>query len=102
MEENNDDVIICRCEEVTLGDVKKAIKMGARNTDAVKRITRAGMGLCQNKTCYNLIAKIISTETGIPLSEVLSFTSRPPVRPIPVKNWENTFMNFEELANKEN
>ena len=101
MEENNDDMIVCRCEEVTLGEIKKAIKMGARNTDAVKRITRAGMGLCQNKTCYNLIAKIISIETGFPLSEVFSFTSRPPVRPIPVKYWENTFMNFEELANKE-
>ena len=101
MEENNDDMIICRCEEVTLGEIKKAIKMGAINTDAVKRITRAGMGLCQNKTCYNLIANIISKETGIPVSELTSFTSRPPIRPIPVKCWENTFMRFEELANKE-
>ncbi len=83
----DDDRIICRCEEVTLGEIKKAIREGARDLDAVKRMTRAGMGLCQNKTCYNLIANIIHAETGIPLSRLAPFTVRPPVRPIPVKCW---------------
>ncbi len=85
----DDDRIICRCEEVTLGEIKKAIREGARDLDAVKRMTRAGMGLCQNKTCYNLIAHIIHAETGIPFSRLAPFTARPPVRPIPVKCWGN-------------
>lgn len=84
---NEDDVIICRCEEITLGEIKKAIKEGAHDTDAIKRMTRAGMGLCQNKTCYNLIARLISKQTGKKLSEITPFTSRPPVRPIKVKCW---------------
>ena len=93
---DSEDTIICRCEEVTLGEIKRAIKMGARNTDAVKRMTRAGMGLCQSKTCYNLIAKIISRETSIPISDVFNFTSRPPVRPILVKNWKSNFKDFKK------
>jgi hypothetical protein len=50
-------------------------------------MTRAGMGLCQNKTCYNLIAKIISRETGKELYEIIPFTARPPVRPVKIENW---------------
>lgn len=85
---NEDNIIICRCEEITLGEIKKAIREGAHNTDAVKRMTRAGMGLCQNKICYNLVASIISKETGKRLDEIPPFTTRPPVRPIKVKYWQ--------------
>ncbi len=83
----SDDLIICRCEEITFAEVKQAIREGARDLDAVKRMTRAGMGLCQNKTCFNLVARLISKETGRPLSELTPFTTRPPVRPVPVKAW---------------
>jgi len=82
-----EDLIICRCEEVTLGEVLKVIHEGAHSLDAVKRMTRAGMGLCQNKTCFNLIARLINQETAIPLAHLEPFTARPPVRPVPVKAW---------------
>lgn len=85
----DDNRIICRCEEVTLGEIRKAINGGARDLDAIKRMTRAGMGLCQSKTCYNLIAQIIHAETDISLSQLKPFTVRPPVRPISVKSWYN-------------
>jgi NAD(P)H-nitrite reductase large subunit len=84
---NEDEIIICRCEEITLGEIQKAIRKGAHDADSVKRMTRAGMGLCQNKACYNLIARIISKETGKKFSEITPFTSRPPVRPVKIKNW---------------
>ncbi len=82
-----EELIICRCEEVKLAEVLKAIREGAHSLDSVKRMTRAGMGLCQNKTCFNLIARLIQQETGIPLADLQPFTARPPVRPIPVKAW---------------
>ena len=47
MDEMNKDLIICRCEEVTEGEIKKAIRSGARTITGIKRRTRAGMGLCQ-------------------------------------------------------
>ena len=84
----DDDLIICRCEEVKAGEIRKAIKEGADNPDAVKRMTRAGMGLCQSKTCFNLISKMISEETGKKISELIPFTVRPPVRPITAYRWK--------------
>ena len=83
----DDNRIICRCEEVTLGEIRKAINEGAQDLDAIKRMTRAGMGLCQSKTCYNLIAQIIHAETDIAFSQLRPFTVRPPVRPVSVKCW---------------
>ncbi len=81
MEEDN--VIICRCQEVTLGEIKQAIREGALTVNGVKRRTRAGMGLCQGKTCSRLISRIIAEETGKPLAEIMPGTFRPPVRPLP-------------------
>lgn len=42
-----DHVIICRCEEITYGEIKQAIRDGATTLDGIKRVTRAGKGLCQ-------------------------------------------------------
>ena len=79
----DDDVIICRCQEVTKGDIRRAIAEGALTVDGVKRRTRAGMGLCQGKSCFKLVARMIAEETGKPMSELLPATFRPPVRPMP-------------------
>lgn len=79
----DDSVIICRCQEITKGEIRQAIAEGAMTVDGVKRRTRAGMGLCQGKTCWRMVAQIISEETGKPMSELTPSTARPPVRPIP-------------------
>lgn len=78
-----DDQIVCRCEEVTLGEILDAIRCGARDADAVKRMTRAGMGLCQSNTCSRLVSAIIARETGQPIQDIKPVTPRLPVRPIP-------------------
>ncbi len=51
MAEKQDDIIICRCQEVTRQEILQAIADGAVTVDGVKKRTRAGMGLCQGKTC---------------------------------------------------
>ncbi|MEI3361442.1 MAG: (2Fe-2S)-binding protein [Oscillospiraceae bacterium] len=43
----DDDVLVCRCEEVTAGDIRRAIRAGATDVTQVKLRTRAGMGLCR-------------------------------------------------------
>lgn len=80
----NEDLIICRCQEVTKQDILDAIAAGATTVDGVKRRTRAGMGLCQGKTCERLVARIIAEETGKPAAEILPPTSRMPVRPVKI------------------
>ena len=77
-----EDVIICRCQEVTRQEIIDAIADGATTVDGVKRRTRAGMGLCQGKTCERLVARIIAEQTGRPMSEILPPKSRIPVRPV--------------------
>lgn len=79
------DLIICRCEEVSRGAIIAAINNGARTIDEIKRETRAGMGLCQSKTCFRAIQKILSEVTGQPIGEITPYTSRPPVRPLSIQ-----------------
>lgn len=77
-----EDLIICRCEEITLGEIKEAIQMGLKTINEIKRFTRAGMGLCQGNTCRHLVLGILSRETSQPLSHLKPSTYRPPVRPV--------------------
>lgn len=78
----NDDTIICRCEELTVGDIRRACRQGATTVDGVKRVTRAGKGLCQGRTCRALVEQIIVQETGRSLSDMDYPNTRPPVRPV--------------------
>ena len=80
----DDDLLICRCEEVSQKDILWAIEHGADSVDEIKRITRAGMGLCQGRTCECLVARILAEETSLKASDVLPGSRRPPVRLIPV------------------
>jgi bacterioferritin-associated ferredoxin len=80
----DDDLLICRCEEVSKKDILWAIEHGADSVDEIKRITRAGMGLCQGQTCRCLVARILAEETSLKASDVLPGSCRPPVRLIPV------------------
>lgn len=75
-------IIVCRCEDVTLGEIRKAIREGATTLDEVKRITRAGMGPCQGRTCRLLVAGEIARYHRKHVSEVLQSRYRPPVKPV--------------------
>lgn len=78
----SDDMLVCRCEEVTAGEIKKAIAEGARDVTGVKRRVRAGMGLCQGKTCEKLVQQILCAELGLAPAAVGHSSARPPVRPL--------------------
>lgn len=78
----DDDMLVCRCEEVTVADIKKAIADGARDVTGVKRRTRAGMGLCQGRTCEKMVQAILKAELGTTPEEISKSTPRPPVRPV--------------------
>ncbi|MGB6487624.1 MAG: FAD-dependent oxidoreductase [Steroidobacteraceae bacterium] len=94
---------LCQCEEVTAADVLElnppgylrwrrpapdARRLGsvdpegAPHPDVVKRLTRAGMGLCQGRRCREQIAALMALGTGSPLADIPLATYRPPVRPL--------------------
>jgi Fe-S-cluster-containing hydrogenase component 2/bacterioferritin-associated ferredoxin len=79
----DDDMLVCRCEEITAGEIRKAVReYKGTSVNEVRRRARAGMGLCQGKSCGTLVARIISEETGIDVGSVGGATDRPPVRPL--------------------
>ena len=77
-----ENLIICRCQEVTEQEILDAIRDGAVTVDGVKRRTRAGMGLCQGKTCGRLVQRMIAQQTGQKAEDVVPQKSRMPVRPV--------------------
>jgi len=81
MSEQDKDIIICRCEDLTLADVKALITKGYRTLDELRRIARLGMGPCQGKTCRSLVQRELQA-TGTPMKQQLPGTYRPPTRPI--------------------
>lgn len=77
-----EDMVVCRCEEITVGEIKQAIKEGAIDVNGVKRRTRAGMGLCQGRSCEKLVQAIIRQELGNTSEEISQSTARLPVKPV--------------------
>ena len=96
---------VCQCEEVTARDILELrpprylgwqgtlrnsadlaslLGNGPPNPDQVKRLTRAGMGLCQGRRCREQVAALLALSAAAPLAEVPLATYRAPVRPIPL------------------
>jgi sarcosine oxidase subunit alpha len=71
-----DDLIVCRCERVTLAEIKTIVQAGVRDINQIKALTRAGMGACGGKTCGDLIRRAFR-ESGVPLEEVTENVQRP-------------------------
>jgi NAD(P)H-nitrite reductase large subunit len=80
----NRDVIICRCEDVTYGEIVDVIDEGLTTTEEIKRVLRCGMGPCQGRTCSRLIARIIAEKTGAKVADVPYPAVRPPTRPVEI------------------
>ena len=75
--EPDDDRIICRCEEVTKGEIRRAVHDGM--------FTICGMGLCQGQTCAKLVKRIVAAELGVSPALLEPATSRAPMRPLEMK-----------------
>jgi bacterioferritin-associated ferredoxin len=86
----DDDLVICRCEEITREEIRDAIKNGFQTLNGIKRVTRAGMGLCQGQTCQRLITQILSEELGVTPADIEPTTARGPVRPIRLAVFANS------------
>jgi NADPH-dependent 2,4-dienoyl-CoA reductase/sulfur reductase-like enzyme/NAD-dependent dihydropyrimidine dehydrogenase PreA subunit len=78
-----DDAIICRCERITAGEIKAAIRKGVRDINQLKALTRVGMGACGSKTCRPMIWRIFQEE-GIDLDTVTDRVDRPLFVEVPI------------------
>lgn len=81
----DDDMLVCRCEEVTKGEIRQAIHAGMFTIEELRRYLRNGMGLCQGQTCGKLVKGILARELKLPADEVEPAVSRAPMRPIEMR-----------------
>lgn len=77
-----DKTIVCRCSDVTIEEIREAIKAGYETFDELKRVLRTGMGPCQGRTCMPIILREISMITGVPIEELTPGRNRPPVNAV--------------------
>lgn len=83
--EVDDPLVICRCEEVTAGELRACVRdTGTRELNRLKAHTRIGMGRCQGRMCGAAAAQLLAQAADCPLQDVGRLRSQPPVKPVPV------------------
>jgi NAD(P)H-nitrite reductase large subunit len=76
--------LVCRCEEVTKGELDAVLADGTPALGEVKRRTRCGMGRCQGRYCAPALAEHLAATQGRPLDNFALFAPRAPVKPIAI------------------
>ena len=88
------EVVICRCEEVTAGEVREAIKMGCLGPNQLKAFSRCGMGNCQGRYCGMTVINIFSEILGQTPEQTGYFRIRSPIKPVTLSE----LANFKKLT----
>jgi D-hydroxyproline dehydrogenase subunit alpha len=84
--------IVCRCEDVTLSQIDQAVVRNSVTPATIKRHTRAGMGLCQGRTCLPFIIEHVRSSHGYEVpSSVWPWSVRPPIRRVPMSAWTQVY-----------
>lgn len=83
----HDDTLICRCENITMGTIKKAIRQDFVTSGGIKKATRCGMGRCQGRICGTVIFDIIMALTKKTPEEIGPSLSRAPVKNVAISSF---------------
>lgn len=77
-----DETLACRCEEVTVAEIRALTAQGCSGPNQAKAFTRCGMGPCQGRFCGATMEQIFAAHHKIDRQQVGHFTARPPVKPV--------------------
>jgi NADPH-dependent 2,4-dienoyl-CoA reductase/sulfur reductase-like enzyme len=77
-----DETIVCRCEEITAGEIRAQAAVGRPGPNQLKAFTRAGMGPCQGRQCGYTVMHLLAAVQGRPVAEVGFYRIRPPLKPV--------------------
>jgi NADPH-dependent 2,4-dienoyl-CoA reductase/sulfur reductase-like enzyme len=77
--------IVCRCEEVTAGQIRDTIAAGCQGPNQLKSFLRCGMGPCQGRLCHSTVSEVMADSLGRSPAEIGSFRLRPPVKPVTLR-----------------
>lgn len=80
-----DQTVVCRCEGVTAGELRKTVEFGGGEVNRVKSLGRAGMGRCQGRYCELAAAEIVADSAGHACAAAAGrMRGQAPVRPAPI------------------
>jgi NADPH-dependent 2,4-dienoyl-CoA reductase/sulfur reductase-like enzyme len=94
----NNKTLVCRCEEVTAGTIRKAVSHGCLGPNQLKSFTRCGMGPCQGRFCSLTVSEIIAQSRGVPIASLDALRLRSPVKPLLLSELANLSMSASEEA----
>jgi hypothetical protein len=77
-----DGTVICRCEEVTAGEIRRAAGMGCIGPNQAKAFGRAGMGPCQGRYCGLTVTALLAKENDQTQDDTGYYRIRPPLKPV--------------------
>ncbi|MFM0276342.1 FAD/NAD(P)-binding oxidoreductase [Paraburkholderia aspalathi] len=77
-----DETIVCRCEEVTAGELRKFVELGCVGPNQAKSFGRCGMGPCQGRMCGLTVTEVIAEARRVSPAEVGYYRIRPPIKPL--------------------
>ena len=77
--------MVCRCEEVTAGEIRSAVRIGGHGPNQMKSYLRCGMGPCQGRMCGLTVTSLIADELKLSPQEVGYFRVRPPLKQVPLQ-----------------
>lgn len=77
-----DDVIVCRCEETTAGEIRRAVSQGCPGPNQMKAYVRCGMGPCQGRLCGLTVTELIAAGRNVAPGHVGYYRIRPPIKPL--------------------
>ncbi|WP_342069271.1 FAD-dependent oxidoreductase [Yoonia algicola] len=80
------ETVICRCEELTLGDICTGLDGKPGHVGTLKRATRVGMGRCQGRYCGPVAARMVAETTGTPVENLSFFAPRVPIKPVAISS----------------
>jgi NADPH-dependent 2,4-dienoyl-CoA reductase/sulfur reductase-like enzyme len=79
-----DETVVCRCEEVTAGSIRRAVRLGASGPNQLKAFIRCGMGPCQGRICGPVVGALIADTLGRSPAQIGMWRARSPYKPITV------------------
>jgi sarcosine oxidase, subunit alpha len=82
LRELDEHLVLCRCEGVTVGMVRRVARQGFSSAEEIKRFTRMTMGACQGRVCQSVLERIQAADGGVPINGTAIPGHRPPVRPV--------------------
>ncbi|ABO50254.1 BFD domain protein (2Fe-2S)-binding domain protein [Desulforamulus reducens MI-1] len=80
--DENDVTILCRCEDITIEEVRSYIQRGITDLEQLKRLLRVGMGPCQGRTCTPLLVNELARATGQEIKRIHLTVFRQPTTPV--------------------